>query len=248
MGLFSKKEKKQTSDRKSIFDSDYPIDKSSWYQVFSACLGKMMVIQNACSEQVVRGRDWNVDFSAGVISFGGDEYPLQFIGSEAASDNTWLWGWENINGFDGRIITLAESTKRLGELWGLEPLTTAEFELDETFNGHNLAIIACGISREEFCYYRGPHSGGAILVAFSGVPSQVFSPIDGKEFTHLTMQCIQKFHIDHKIFAESLLLWNGTEYEWEGNCIKAHFDRDLNIEFEQAGECWRISSVKTILG
>ena len=85
-------------------------DKSNWFQVFSACLGKVMTIQDACAEQVVKGQGWNVDFSAGTLSFGRDSYPLQFIGSEANSDNTWLWGWKNVNGFDERLLRLTNFT------------------------------------------------------------------------------------------------------------------------------------------
>ena len=105
----------------------------------------MIAIQTACSEQVVKGQDWNVDFSEGVILFGNQKYPLQFIGSEATSSNTWLWGWENINGFSEKIIQVATHAKVVGERWNLEPLTTAEFTLDDTFNGHNLSIVTCGL-------------------------------------------------------------------------------------------------------
>lgn len=47
---------------------------------------------------------------------------LQFIGSEAASSNTWLWGWENINGFPEKIMQTAIRTKEIGELWKFFPL------------------------------------------------------------------------------------------------------------------------------
>ncbi len=49
--------------------------------------------------------------SEGVILFAGQKYPLQFIGSEATSSNTWLWGWENINGFPEKIIQAAMRTR-----------------------------------------------------------------------------------------------------------------------------------------
>ena len=161
------KDRKQ-DNRKNIWIEHLNIDTGNWFQVFSACLGKMIAIQTACSEQVVKGQDWNVDFSEGVILFGNQKYPLQFIGSEATSSNTWLWGWENINGFSEKIIQVATHAKVVGERWNLEPLTTAEFTLDDTFNGHNLSIVTCGLV-DKYCYYRGPHSGGAIFVAFSGV-------------------------------------------------------------------------------
>ena len=243
MDLFDNFKGKKQVERKEIFAGNVEVDTSSWFQVFSACLGKMMAIQNACSDIVVKGQNWNVDFSKGVIAFGNDEYPLQFIGSESISSNTWLWGWENINGFPDERIKMARYTRNIGEQWKLEPLTTSEFELDDTFNGHNLSIVACGLA-DRCCYYRGPHSGGAILVAFSGVPPEVFAPIDITKFTSLTMQCIQQFHVDHKILVESLLLWNGTKYEWKDHMIMAHFQKDLSIKFQQAGEFLRISSME----
>ena len=119
------KDRKQ-DNRKNIWIEHLNIDTGNWFQVFSACLGKMIAIQTACSEQVVKGQDWNVDFSEGVILFGNQKYPLQFIGSEATSSNTWLWGWENVNGFSEKIIQVATHAKVVGERWNLEPLTTAE--------------------------------------------------------------------------------------------------------------------------
>lgn len=231
---------------KNIWIERLNIDTENWLQVFSACLGKMIAIQTACGEQVVKGQDWNVDFSEGIIRFGNQKYPLQFIGSEAASSNTWLWGWENINGFSENMIQAAKHAKAVGERWNLEPLTTAEITLDDTFNGHNLSIVACGLA-DKYCYYRGPHAGGAIFAAFSGVPDRVFAPVDSQKFISITMQCIQRFHIDHKIFAEGFLLWNHTKYEWNDQTLLAHFQQDLKIEFEQADGVWRICSMNTIL-
>lgn len=215
------------------------IDTGNWFQVFSACLGKMMAIQTACSEQVVKGQDWNIDFAEGCIFFGSQKYPIQFIGSEATSSNSWLWGWENINGFSEKILQAAKRTKEVGEKWKLEPLTTAKFSLDHTFNGHNLSIVACGIA-DKYCYYRGPHAGGAIFVAFSGVPDRIFASVDVQTFASITTQCVQQFHIDHKIFVEGFLAWNHTGYEWKDQAIIAHFPQDLKIEFEQVDGFWRI--------
>lgn len=241
MFLF-RKPKKQVPTQASFLDR-LGVDTKNWSQVFSACLGKMMAIQTACGELVVKGQDWNVDFSEGVIRFGDKAYPLQFIGSEAISSNTWLWGWENINGFSEEILQVAQHTKEIGERWQLEPLTTAEFTLDDTYNGHTLSIVTCGLA-ENYCYYRGPHAGGAIFVAFSGVPETVFAPVDLPKFLSITTQCIQQFPIDHKIFVEAFLLWNNTSYDWDGLGLAAHFPQDLLIEFEQAGDFLRIRSMK----
>lgn len=252
MGLFDKfkkeKEVKSTvekADRVSIFDTDYQIDKSNWFQVYSACLGSYITIQEACSEKVVKGRAWNADLAKGTLSFGDSVYPVQFIGSESNSSGTWLWGWENLNGFGEHILKFTNETKKLGELWNLEPLTISQFEISDTFNGHSLATVACGISKEKYCYYRGPHSNGAVLMAFSNVPNEVYDSVNLQTFMRITLDTLQNVSVDHKIFIESYLMWNGTKYEWIDGNIVAHFDEDLLVEFEQIEEFFRVKSLKT---
>jgi len=218
---------------------------TTWNEIFSANLGKIMAIQIACAEHVVKNRDWNVDFDKGIIAFGNDEYPLQFLGSEANSSNTWLWAWENINGFDDKIISLAREIKAKGEKLNLEALTTAEIDISDELNGYTLSIVACGLADKNYCYYYGPHSGGAILVAFDGVDEKVFTPIDAKDFADIVVRCIQQFPLNHKLFVESFLEWNKTKYKWQGNLIIADFEKDgeLKIEFEKIENSFRIKNI-----
>ena len=216
-----------------------------WNDMFSANLGKIMAIQTACAKYVVKNRNWNVDFDRGIISFGEDEYPLQFLGSEANSSNTWLWAWKNINGFDENIISLAREIKAKGEKLNLEALTTAEIEITDELNGHILSIVACGLADKKYCYYRGPHSGGAIFVAFDGVDERVFAPINAKDFADIVVNSIQQFPLNHKLFVESFLEWNKTKYKWQGNLIIADFKKDgeLKIEFEKIENGFRIVNI-----
>ena len=218
---------------------------TTWNEIFSANLGKIMAIQIACAEYVVKNRDWNVDFDKGIIAFGNDEYPLQFLGSEANSSNTWLWAWENINGFDDKIISLAREIKAKGEKLNLEALTTAEIDISDELNGYTLSIVACGLADKNYCYYYGSHSGGAILVAFDGVDEKVFTPIDAKDFADIVVRCIQQFPLNHKLFVESFLEWNKTKYKWQGNLIIADFEKDgeLKIEFEKIENSFRIKNI-----
>ena len=219
---------------------------NTWNEIFSANLGKIMAIQTACAKYVVKNRNWNVDFDRGIISFGNDEYPLQFLGSEANSSNTWLWAWENINGFDENIISLAREIKAKGEKLNLEALTTAEIEITDELNGHILSIVACGLADEKYCYYRGPHSGGAIFVAFDGVDEKVFSSVSAKEFVDIIVRCIQQFSLNHKLFVESFLEWNKTKCEWNKNTLIADFENSqkLEIDFEEKIELARIINIR----
>lgn len=216
-----------------------------WNDIFSANLGKIMAIQTACAEHVVKNRDWNVDFNKGIIAFADDEYPLQFLGSEANSSNTWLWAWENINEFDDKIISLAREIKAKGEKLNLEALTTAEIDISDELNGHTLSIVASGLADKNYCYYRGPHSAGAIFIAFDGVDEKIFSSINAGKFIDITMKCIQQFSLNHKLFIESFLEWNKTKYEWQEDIIVADFRKDgeLKIEFEKVEDNFRIKNI-----
>ena len=218
---------------------------NTWNEIFSANLGKIMAIQIACAEHVVKNRDWNVDFDRGIISFGNDEYPLQFLGSEATSSNTWLWAWENINEFDDKIISLAREIKAKGEKLNLEALTTAEINISDELNGHTLSIVACGLADKNYCYYRDPYSDGAIFVAFDGVDEKVFAPVNAKDFADILVNSIQQFSLNHKLFVESFLSWNKNKYKWQENIIIADFGKDgeLRIECEKVENNFRIKNI-----
>lgn len=219
---------------------------NKWNDVFSANLGKIMAIQTACAKYVVKNRNWNVDFDRGIISFGEDEYPLQFLGSEANSSNTWLWAWENISEFDDKIISLAREIKAKGEKLNLEALTTAEINISDELNGHTLSIVACSLADKNYCYYRDPYSDGAIFVAFDGVDERVFAPINAKDFADIVVNSIQQFPLNHKLFIESFLSWNKTKCEWKKNTLIADFENSqkLEIDFEEKTELARIINIR----
>jgi hypothetical protein len=138
--------------------------------------------------------------------------------------------------------------KELGEQWGLQALTTKQFGLNETFNAHSLAMVATGIAGGgKYCYYIGPHDNGAAVMAVPVSDERVFAPVDIAVFVNRVMRAIQQFDLDHRIFAESLLLWNGTPFERDGNKIVAYFPQQrLMMTLENAGGYDRITNIKTI--
>ena len=83
-------------------------DRSSFTDLFSACLGYGTRVQEMGSKLIVKGRHRFVDFERGKISFGEDApRAIWYIGSEASSSRTWLWEYENINRLDERLLALA---------------------------------------------------------------------------------------------------------------------------------------------
>lgn len=247
MSLFPKnKQPPMPSGRVNVFDIDYPFDRSSWLDVFSACAGRSFIAQERFAQLIVQDRDWFVDFSAQTLSFGDDAFPVQFIGSESSVSNTWMWGWNNVNNFDSQLISLANEVRTLGERWQLQPLTVKSFELSEDFNAHTLAITATGICKGDFCYYIGPHENGAAVMAVPVSDQRVFAPVSLGEFVQWIMSAIQSFDLEHRIFAESLLLWNGTPFERDGSKLIAYFpEQKLRIDLEKAGGIDRITNIKT---
>lgn len=144
------------------------LDRSSFIDLFSACLGCGARVQEAGSKLIVKGRRRSVDFQRGEIGFGDDApRAIRYIGSEANASCTWLWGYENINRLDERLLTLARDVRDFGLRHGLEELSTPKLALSAKINGHALSAIACGLSQEPLCYYRCPHAGGAVFVAFA---------------------------------------------------------------------------------
>ena len=224
------------------------MDMSDWDQVFSACLGKMYTVQTRLAELVKDEPDWHIDFEAGVLRLGQYQFRTQFLGSESYVSNSWLWGWENVNNFPSNLLGQVHIAQTYGQSWGLEPLMYAQCERNDTFNGHNFSMVVCGALAEDRCYYRCPTASGqgAAFVVLCDPPKEIFQPVDGITFVNSVTQCIQQFYLDHKIFVESFLRWNKTPFDWNGDTLTAHFDREVAVEFEQTGENYRIKNLKAV--
>ena len=118
------------------------VDKSSFTDLFSACLGCGARVQEAGSKLIVKSRRWSVDLKRGEISFGDDApRAIWYIGSEASSSRTWLWRYENINRLDERLLTLARDVRDFGLWHGLAELSTPKLALSAEINGHALSAI-----------------------------------------------------------------------------------------------------------
>lgn len=69
------------------------VDRSSFTDLFSACLGCGTRVQEMGSKLIVKGRRRSVDFEHGETLFGDDApHAIWYIGSETSDNRTWLWG------------------------------------------------------------------------------------------------------------------------------------------------------------
>lgn len=223
------------------------VDRSSFTDLFSACLGYGARVQEMGSKLIMKGRHRFVDFERGEISFGDDTpRAIWYIGSEASGSCTWLWGYENINRLDERPLTLARDVRDFGLRHGLAELGTPKLALSAEINGHVLSAIACGLSQEPLCYYRCPHAGGAVFVAFAAgecvnSDGTIKLSMDANELISLAQDYIGAFQLNHAVFIKVLLLRNGTKFSEAAGKIVANFKNDAVFSFDNFG---RLSEVE----
>jgi len=215
------------------------VDKSNWSKLFSACVGKATLLQKRAFKLLVQGSDWQVNFDSGKIYFDGHEFDMQFIGSESFSSNTWLWGYENINGFDERLLKLANKAREFGEKFGLSAFSTPQFGLDENFNGHTISMVLC-TAFDEQNYYRIEYEGGAAYVAFRS--DVVFEePVLANELLSVVNECLSSYELDHKIFIKGLLLSCDMKFSESPNEIVSD-KYELSFKFDELNRLINISS------
>lgn len=224
-------------ERKSIFNESHIINKTDAFDMFSACFAMMTFIQLNMEEIVECRQDWQIDIDNASITFGDKKYLIQIIGSESESDNTFLWGFTNINNFDESIIKLSKDVKSIGERWDFEILTEDGWNIDQVFNGHNLSMLFCSVIDQNLCYYRCPYEGGALYVAITDAPNSVFAPADIIKFMSIVSQSVEQFGMlaCHKIMVYAFLMYNGNEFSFDetSNKLTANFgEQTLSIEFK----------------
>nr|WP_314793523.1 DUF6882 domain-containing protein [uncultured Campylobacter sp.] len=188
-----------------------------------------------------------MDLKRGKISFGDDApRAIWYIGSEASDNRTWLWGYENIKRLDEWPLAFARDVRDFGLQHGLAELGTPKLALSAEINGHAPSAIACGLSQEPLCYYRCPHAGGAVFVAFAAgecvAPDGTIKPgMDASELISLACDYIGAFQLNHAVLSGALLLRNGTKFSEAAGKIVANFKNDAVFSFDNLG---RLSEVK----
>lgn len=225
--------------RHSIFNTAYPLRRGDWKQIVSACAGPSAVLQSRFQELIAKNRTPVTDLSAGTVTFGKTAFPVQLIG--CANNRLWRWGWDPGLRADERLTALSAELRQLGELWESGVLRISPHELNDRIRAADLAAAACLLTPRHYCYISIEQGGGAVYCAVSGLPEAVTAPADEQEFLGAVGNVLLHGGIDHKILVESLLMWNGTYYEWNGDTLTAYFSRSMQIGFERIGGALRIS-------
>ncbi len=217
---------------KNLLLGDFEMNRGDLLQVFSASLGRALLIQRTCAE-IIANQDWELQFSAGEIRFGAKKYPLQFIGSESNQSSTWMWGWNNVNNFPDSVIRLAQAARDFGERHHLAELKNPQLRINDINNGLILSVIACNLSEQNCCYFRVPHEHGNAWVAFSEIPEP--QTLGAAQIMSVILDSIRKYDLDHRLFLQAFLTQNGTSFENGATRITAQLDQKIVADFDDKG-------------
>lgn len=158
-------------------------------------------------------------------------------------------GYENINRLDERLLVLTRDVRDFSLRHGLAELGTSKLALSEEINGQALSAIACGLSQEPTIYYRCPHAGRAVFVAFAAgecvAPDGTIKPgMDASELISLARDYTGAFQLNHAVLSGALLLRNGTKFSEAAGKIVANFKNDALFSFDNLG---RLSEVEFVV-
>lgn len=126
---------------------------------------------------LIADASWDVEFTADPqLTFSSEEGVVlrgrpHLLGSESSGQNTWLWGWENINEFPEPVVSLAHDVRKFGAAEDVTELIAEELELDE-----ELALRLTLASKEvtgKWAHYP----------AAAGAGTTVWLLVDAPEFT-----------------------------------------------------------------
>lgn len=116
------------------------------------------------------GERWNVDLTAGVLTFTGREgelrTPAHLVGSAAPGPGTWMWGWSDVNGLPEPVVARSARVRDFGAQHRLAPLTEPEIPLrgDPRQDAVDYAVVA-GLVNGGFPHYTAD-AGNGTIVAF----------------------------------------------------------------------------------
>ncbi|WP_229075610.1 DUF6882 domain-containing protein [Actinoplanes sp. DH11] len=187
-------------------------------------------------------RDWQLDLTEGVATFGGElRYPIQLLGTESHSTETWLWAWANTgSNLPAPLVHLSEWMREYGRQTGVAELTEASFPLDRA-DGARLALIASGLTGR--CYYRGPYDGGAVFFHLEGLPPEVTAPVSPERAFLVLGQVIQTFPVDHRSVLRAFLHQQGWSVEESPELVVGRHPggSEMRVDLDEQGRISRVS-------
>lgn len=192
--------------------------------------------------EVIDNQAWQFDMNSGRISFGSElRFNVQIIGSLSFSDQSWMWGWANIqSGMPENLLQHANQLKAIGEEKNITEFTEGHFTVDEGFE-HQMGMAACGYFQSK-SYYCANYGQGTLVVLIDDdrIPTVDLNRLE-KVLTTFP-QLISAVALNHRNAFENYLIDRGFSLTRSDQNVEGlKNNRTVTGEFDELG---RLTSLK----
>lgn len=208
------------------------------FERLGAALAAVVLQQQETLAEFLPREDWSADLTARTYASGGVTVRVSLLGSYAARERTWLWGWANPQFGDGHpAVRPTLVIPALGERLGIPEFTTPEVDLSwyEGPAGHGgelIAMAAGGVLGGGGYIGAGYDGGSAYLhVDDPQAPPAAWDPVP---LPRLLMNAVSLFPRDPRLTLARLLSHHRVPYREtdgltelrlrDGGRARAHFD------------------------
>ncbi|WP_106398529.1 DUF6882 domain-containing protein [Actinocorallia populi] len=198
---------------------------SSAFERLGAALSAIALQRQETLAGYLPRADWSADLGARTYTSGGVTVRVGLLGSYAADERTWLWGWANRQfGPDHPAVVPTLAVRELGERLAIPEFTTPELDLSwyrgpAAHGGEPIALVASGALAGSGYIGAGYDGGSAYLqVDDPQVPEAAFDPIP---VPALLMSAVALFPRDPRLTLTRLLSHHRVPFRQTGAVTEA---------------------------
>ncbi|MFI0349624.1 DUF6882 domain-containing protein [Actinomadura sp. 9N407] len=179
------------------------------FERLGAALAAVVLQQQETLAEFLPREDWSADLTARSYSSGGVTVQVSLLGSYAARERTWLWGWANPQFGDGHpAVEPILAIRGLGRRLGIPEFTTPEVDLSwydgPAGHGGELIAMAAGGVLGGGGYIGAGYDGGSAYLHVDDpqAPPAVWDPVP---VPRLLMNAVSLFPRDPRLTLARLL-------------------------------------------
>ncbi|WP_433324956.1 DUF6882 domain-containing protein [Spirillospora sp. CA-294931] len=196
------------------------------FERLGAALAAVVLQQQETLAEFLPREDWSADLTSRTYTSGGVTVRVSLLGSYAARERTWLWGWANPQfGDDHPAVLPTLGIRDLGERLDIPEFTTPEVDLSwyegPAGHGGELMAMAAGGTLGGGGYIGAGYDGGSAYLHVDDpqAPPAVWDPIP---VPRLLVNAVSLFPHDHRLTLARLLSHHRVPYRETGGRTEVH--------------------------